>query len=50
MIESTRSMPGRKRVVNHLVVFLAILTECHSLNPARVGQVADATRQAVKSQ
>jgi len=26
----------------------AILTECYSLNPARIGQMAEATRQAVK--
>jgi hypothetical protein len=28
----------------------AMPTECYALNPARVGQVAHATRQAVKSQ
>jgi len=33
---------------NRQVTLSAILTECYTLNPAWVEQVADATRQAVK--
>jgi|GEM_PF-2828651 len=41
-------MPKRVLCVNAGTI--RSLIECYSLNPACVAQVADATRQAVKSQ
>ncbi len=56
IVEANRKCPSAFIIakmavaVKKLICNAANLTDCCSLDPARVGQVADATRQAVKSQ